>query len=259
MASKKDLFKNSANMLSSKVSKIDKSTKEALNIVENNPTQEYVDNAIKLIEKDRYLSVNEKDEILEEIKNRFINVFSFDNCPDDYEALKVEAKFLSGISQYSFLLMAQRLKKIRDKNLYVEDGYNDFKEFIETELNVSRRTAYNYIELIECFGVQALAHDNIDTSKLIPTLPILNSDNKAIPKEELKYKFIEDSKNKTFRELQEETRELKIRYGIGSKKTNKTEFEKLLEKILKSLPDHPNDNEKEMIREVVSLFTQKID
>jgi len=114
--------------------------------------------------------------------------------------------------QASFLLLGQRLMKIRDNELYIEDGYKDFKTFVETEVKISRSTAYNYIDLVSVFGVQTFGHANApDPSKLIPLLPILRAKREDIPSDKIKSQFIKKAKTESARDLQDEIKQIKFR------------------------------------------------
>lgn len=95
--------------------------------------------------------------------------FTPENAPSDYQGLKKEVKELEKIHSQSFIILAHRLKLIRDKELYKQDGYEDFKSFIENELDLARRMVYNYIKVLEVFGVHPDAHDKITSLvKLVP-------------------------------------------------------------------------------------------
>jgi len=162
---------------------------------------------------------------------------------------------LSDITQYSLILMAQRLLKIRDGALYRKDGYTDFKSFIENEMNVSRRTVYNYIEIVEYFGAQLVARaGNLEYSKLLPAIPLLKSDIADIPKEEIRDKFIRDMNEKSKYEVLEEARRLKMKYGlITDNKEDK--LVSSIEKFKKSLPRKPSEKELNILDEFISYLT----
>lgn len=98
--------------------------------------------------------------------------FTLDNAPQEYYLLKGEVKFLEKVHSQSFIILSHRLKLIRDNSLYKEDGYSDFKSFIENELDIKRRTVYNYIALFEIFGVQLVAH-SLKTANLFLALPYI--------------------------------------------------------------------------------------
>lgn len=190
-------------------------TKDVLEDLTKSYSKEKLETAIEVVNNDKYLSKNMKYELLLELQSNYIDLVNFENCPDDYNELKKEAKFLAEMTQYSFLLLAQRLWKIKKEKLYLEDGYFDFKSFVEYEIKTSRRTAYNYIDLIDLFGVQVLAHQEGNLSKLIPYLPILKSDNIDIPKEDIKGIALKEISKKSFKEISNDAKEIKSKYGIG--------------------------------------------
>lgn len=238
-------------MLSNKIAKIGESTKSAIEKVDIEPSKENVELAIMNIEKDDIISENDRQYLLNELRGKFVNLFNFDNCPvNDYELLKVEAKFLCGISHFSFLLMAQRLLIIRDKQLYINDGYTDFKSFIIKEMKIAKGTAYNYIDLITLFGVQTFGlDDKINPSKLIPVIPLLKSNDSKIPKEFIKDKFINESKDKSAREIQAEAKLLKIKYGLLQEDEDKTVYERLFFKYYEKIPKKISDNDKQVLKD----------
>lgn len=101
-----------------------------------------------------------------------LNQFTQENAPLHYQDLKKEVKFLEKIHAQSFVILAHRLKLIRDKELYKEDGYNDFKSFLENELSITRTMVYNYIKVLEVYGVNPGLHEeNIKITSLVRTLP----------------------------------------------------------------------------------------
>ena len=182
-----------------------------------------------------------------------MNVFNFDNCPDDYESLKTEAKFLAGITQYSFFLMAQRLLKIRDRALYREDGYPDFKSFVERELNISRSTVYNYIDIVNFFGVQPVGHDDkVEYTKLLPAVSILRADKEGLPKEAIKKQFLEDVKFKSKREIIEEANEIKVKYGLVKGSIDKHKLKRAISGFYLAIPNLLDEEDKKVIREFIN-------
>lgn len=101
-----------------------------------------------------------------------LNQFTPENVPNDYQLLKKEIKFLEKVHAQSFVILAHRLKKIRDEELYKQDGYFDFKAFVENELEITRQTIYKYISIVELFDVAHVRHE-IKTSNLFIALPII--------------------------------------------------------------------------------------
>jgi len=218
-------------------------TKDKLKELESGPNKEAVIEAIDIINTDDIIDMNKKKELILTLKSQYSTLFNFNNCPDDYEELKKEVKFLAEMTQYSFLLMAQRLLKIRDNKLYLIDGYPDFKSFIDGEVNIRRTMAYNYIDILSFFGVQALEHENnLEYSKLIPVIPLLKANDNNIPKEEIKDRFIKKAKNESFRTLTEEARELKVKYGLVKEK----EEVKLIDKIKVEIEKLSHDEKREL-------------
>ncbi len=213
------------------------------NLKENATSKDIISMTDK-IKKSLNLKNEDKEILINFIKENYIKNFNFNNCPDNYEDLKQEAKFLSGMTQYSFLLMAQRLLKIKENRLYEKDKYKDFKSFIENEMNIERSTAYTYIDIITYFGVGALQHEDINYSKLRPVIPLLKMNDSNIPKNEIAKEYIEKAKKESFRDIVEETKELKIKYGL----TKKTEKKTLLDEIKKQAEKLIENDIKELIK-----------
>ncbi len=140
----------------------------------------------------------------------------FEEIPEDYEALKQEAVYLGKLSGHAFLLMAQRLKKIKDLSLYKEDGYRSFKEFVDTEMTLERSTVYNYMDILEAFGHESLlAEPELEYTKLRPAVPILKARGAGVPKARIKKQFIAKAKTATRREIAQTAKKLKARYGLS--------------------------------------------
>lgn len=236
------------------IDNIKEETKEAILLADENPTKENIMTAVNILEKDTAIDQKSRDELLGKLKDDYFSLFSFNNCPDDYHSLKSEAKFLAGMTQVSFILMAQRLLKIRDGELYKIDGYPDFKSFIEGELKVAKRTVYDYIDIISCFGVRLTAlEENIEYSKLSPVIPLLKADNPDIPKEDLKSKFLKEIKIKSQRELRAEAKELKIKYGlINEKEVN--DVHKIYKFLKLNMPSNLNEVEKKTVNEMIEFL-----
>ncbi|MFW5890937.1 MAG: hypothetical protein ACOCUI_01835, partial [bacterium] len=230
--------------------------------LETEPTKEKVVKATKLIKDDANLPETSKLELINIIKEQYVSLFNFDNCPDDYEELKAEAKFFAGMIKYNFLLMAQRLIKIRDGELYRNDGYKDFSSFIKAELNIAKRTVYDYINIIEEFGVRLVAMDReVEYSKLLPIIPLLKSKNKKIPKKDLKEKYLKEIENKSKKQIQIEARNLKEQYGISKSKINSkdAEFIKTINWIINKVKlDNLTETQAEKLLELKTLLVEKL-
>ncbi|HOV15053.1 MAG TPA: hypothetical protein PK771_12260 [Spirochaetota bacterium] len=259
MAKKSFLGKESRNLteIINNNENIKEEIREAILGIDENPTQEGINKAIKLINNDMVLKKKEKQELLDVLRERFVNVFNFNNCPEDYESLKTEAKFLAGITQYSFFLMAQRLLKIRDKALYREDGYSDFKSFVERELNISRSTVYNYIDIVNFFGVQPVGHDDkVEYTKLLPAVSILRAEKEGLPKEEIKKQFLEDVKHKSKREIIEEANEIKVKYGLVKNGVEKQRLKKAISSFYLAIPGKLDEDDKKNIGEFLNKISK---
>jgi len=238
--------------------KMDDITKQAIIEVKENPSKENITKAVEIIINDTVLYKADKDQIINHIKIEFIDRFNFDNCPEDYEELKKEAKFLAGMTQYSFLLMAQRLQSIKLFELYKKDGYPDFKAFIDHELNVSKSTVYRYIDILSFFGVAALQLQEIDYSKLIPVLPVLK---KALinekEREAIKNDYLKKAKNESFRDITKDAKELKIKYGL-EKETHKEDVNvKRIQEFTNYIKDIKEMSESENI--FIKILKNEID
>lgn len=214
--------------------KMQEATEKSIMKLDLEPTKKNLDIALETIDTDNIITTEEKGVLIDSLREKYISLFNFENIPDDYNDLKREAKFLSTMTSYSFLLMAQRLMKIRDLQLYKQDNYADFKSFVEGELTINRQTAYKYIDIVNYFDVSSMRHEQFDYSKLIPFIPIMKADNNEIPKEELKIKIIDESKIKSQREMTVEATEMKIKYGI-MKKGRKIELVDQIKKLANNL------------------------
>jgi|GEM_PF-817000 len=190
-------------------------TYDVISSFEKNPRKEELPKVVEVIRQDSILPDSQKEVLISRLKENFINLFGFNNVPDDYKSLKFESKFLADMTHYSFVSLAVRLKKIRDHELYREDNYSNFKSFVDCELSINRATAYNYIDLVTVFGVQTFGHV-MEPSKLIPALPLLKSaaTNKDIPLAEIKDEIVKQSQTMSARELNAHIKDLKVEYGL---------------------------------------------
>lgn len=141
---------------------------------------------------------------------------AFGTCPDDYETLRDEAVHLGKLSGQAFLLMAQRLRKIRDLRLYEEGGYRSFKAFIESEMTVAKSTAYAYMNVLEAFGEDRLLKEpELEYSKLAPAVPLLKASVAGMPKAKIRKRLIAKAKTSTHREMAAAAKDLAARYGVS--------------------------------------------
>jgi len=71
--------------------------------------------------------------------------------------------------------MARCLKRMRDGGLYKERGFTSFEDYVEQDVGIGKRHAYNYIHVYEQLGDTALqsnAHLGITKLELLARLPI---------------------------------------------------------------------------------------
>lgn len=250
--------KNIRNLVDG-IEDIHDNTKDKIIKLEEQTSKEKVIETIEVVKNDSLLSNENKDEIIELLYKNYIEVFNFDNCPNDYNELKKEVKFFTGMIQYNFMLLANRLKKIRDKKLYKQDGYNTFKEFINNELNITKQTVYKYIDIYQNFGVASKRLDkNIQYTKLHPIISLLKADNNDIPKEEIKNKFINEINNKTQKEIIEEVKKLKIKYGLisGDTQNNNDNMKNIKIYIKKHIPNSLSEENIEQIKELIKYLEE---
>lgn len=243
---------------------IEPSTIESLAKLDEQSDKEQVLAVAEIVTKDLMLNETDRSRILSDLKQNFFHVFKLDECSQDYQTLKAETKFLLGINQSSFILMAQRLTIIRDNRLYEQDNYSDFKEFIINELPIAKTTVYCYIDVVKLFGVQSseLA-ENLDYSKLFPLLPLLKADDKAISEEkkmEIKKEFLQKIKEEPARQIKEEAKILKEKYGL-TKHSDRGEAEVLarqIEVFKKQLPSTLNQSSLSKIKELKDYLNKII-
>jgi hypothetical protein len=206
----------------------DDHTEDVINDFRNEPTKEKMPIVLRAVETDSRLSVEIKNDIIERLKTDFAYLFSRD-IPDDYQSLKEESKLLAKFAQTSFVLLAIRLKKIRDEELYREDKYTDFKSFVESELDIARSTAYNYIDLVSVFGARTFENSKIDPSKLISAIPLLRMN--GVPVDSIKKEIISDARNLSAREISEKVKLLKEEYSPKPKTKSKSQIVQTAEDI----------------------------
>lgn len=205
-------------------------TVEAVKLFETDPTIENKENAVAAVKADPALSIA-STELLDQIQQLFIQAFSANTIPSNYTDLKREAKYLADLHEVSGIYMAMRLKSIKDNELYKDDDYPDFKAFIDGELNITERTVYNYLDLVEQFITPKKLHSKEDIDKLSSNrskvkayMPILKSEKiSSEVKESLRNDVFDKLDKKSYRELNKEASELKIEYGLSKPKVPKAE------------------------------------
>ncbi len=107
------------------------------------------------------------------------------------------------------LEIGMRLKRIRDEQYYRVD-YDTFEQFIEAEIHMSRRYAYNHIELVEKLPqqfVQLIAQIPLTMYKLTQLLPLPEKTLEKVDEKQLK-----EWAEMPLKDFNEEMRQTKARY-----------------------------------------------
>ena len=124
---------------------------------------------------------------------------------------------------------------------------------VEEELPLSRGTVYNYMDIVVHFGVKPVGHEEeIEYSKLIPVLPLLRAQNDTIPKNELKKHFLKQAGLRSKREIIEEVREYKRKYGLEHERS--IDIETVLHYVRINLPLHPSEHERQVLEDVIAVI-----
>jgi DNA-binding transcriptional ArsR family regulator len=198
-----------------------------------------------------------------ELKNmhtKLVETLNLDNCPDDYTRLKLEAKYLAGLSDYAFVVMAQRLSAIRDQQLYTQDDYDTFRSFIEGELNLSHTTIYRHLDIFAFFGEHLIKEGEKGGTvyaKLALAVPLLRKEKDDKNRAKLLNKFWHDSKTKSIRQMRSEVSTI-IRMhadndhlALDISKTRKS-----IEQIKLLLPEKPNKQEVALYLELAKYIEE---
>jgi hypothetical protein len=227
-------------------------TKNAVHQALETQTAETIQTAIEAVRQDKNLPEKTREELLEAFVVDFQDLFN--KIPDDYASLKQEAKFLAGLHNASFVLMAKRLRKIQDEKLYQQDGYISFQDFVAGEMKVVYQTAKNYVDVVTYFRLE-IPDFSLEYSKLITTLPLMKSDEvPEFEKDNLRRRFLDDIQVKSQREIIQEVDALKKKYlkprKTSTGKEGTVKLEKLIRNFRHSLPQAPNEQEKAILREL---------
>jgi len=124
---------------------------------------------------------------------------------------------------------------------------------------INKSTAYNYISILECFGVQTFGLENIEYTKLLPIVSILKSkDITVLQKENIKGTYIIKAQNESAREIQKEAHELKTKLGL-TKTTTKDDIDlKKLKEFERFFDSIKSSYSKEKYQSIANLKTQLI-
>jgi hypothetical protein len=190
------------------------------------------------------------------VHDRLERVINFENCPKDYESLKFDAKYLAGLTGYSFAVMAQRLAAIRDGKLYEEDGYADFRSFVDAELGLALRTVYDYLNVFDEFGALIISSGatDISYSKLLPGVALLKSANLPVRRDRVRNRVWEIARTMSKAEAAAAVRALRKRYGLedtrASSRPSGSVLAREIEELKTLVPDRPDQRERALLVEL---------
>ena len=74
------------------------------------------------------------------------------------------------MAQQNLFDMCRMLKQMRDDKLYKELGYQNFEEYCENEVGISRHMAYKYTDILEVKNVESIQHFGITKLSLLASL-----------------------------------------------------------------------------------------
>lgn len=126
-------------------------------------------------------------------------------------AVKLNQKiiFAAQMAQKNLYDMCMMLKEMRDNKLYKELGYQNFEEYCEQEVGISRHMAYKYTDVVSIKNVESIQHFGITKLSLLASLS-------ESQQEEIQEKVkVEDV---SVRELKEEIKKLKEDKEAAEKK-----------------------------------------
>ncbi len=202
--------------------------------------------------------VDTRLDVLEALKRAGLTL---ESCPDDYERLRDEAVFCSRLSAYAFFVMAKRLVRIRDERLYASaGGYEHFVAFLEAELSVTPKTAFNYMALLDHFGDAAIAaHPELPYSKLLPALPLFKAAGDERTKQEIRRVFLSEAKARDRQGMRDVARDLADRLGLedASSAGAGSTFARLAERLIEAVPKRPTRADREAAGRVLAALEEK--
>jgi len=254
--SKKNFFNLDKHNIREKMDKIkmQDDTLNAISDFEKKPTIENMQIVRQVLTTDPVISIGDREHLMNWFETGYFDFF-WTAVPDDLASLKKEAILFKNLTENSFYLMAVRLKKIRDGHLYTEDGYSDFKAFVENEIKINKSTAYKYINVIEVFGVEAL---QLEYSKISLGVGLLRD--RHIPegkKEEIKEYILKEAKDSSYKEMQGKVEKIRSRYALKIKEDKKADitesnyFKDIFTEISKFKGNNYSSSEKKYISRLI--------
>lgn len=210
--------------------------------------------AAALVKSDNSIIIEKKKEIQFEFRNNFINLFK--DIVMDLDIMTEEINYLSKVQEVSFVVIASRLKLIKDKKLWI-NKHESFKEYLLNETNIDYKTALQYIDIVSYFGDKILTKD-IEYSKLVPVIPLLKSkivpdDEKETIKTDIMFSIDKDKRA----DIETSLLPLKEKYGLNKSKTVKEPGSLLpgaIRNLQAVLPGDPSEEEKEELEKLIKLL-----
>ncbi len=240
-------------------------SKKKLNDFVKKPTVEKLESFLQILSENKTIGLKGyedaehllKIKLFEFIKKNYFNLFlKYLPTIKTSQELEEHAQFFYNQGSQNYILMGFTLKAIRDKNLWNKEKYGTFQNYLENELKIVKSTAYNYIDLVECFEVQTFGLLT-NASKLLPFIPIMKSDKIDISiKKELENKLSKEIKIKSARELLEEAKQKKIEYGLSEEKPEINEKEQTI-KYLDNKLEH-SALKKEDWQDIINFLQNKV-
>ena len=107
--------------------------------------------------------------------------------------------------------------------------------------------------LYEHFGALiAKKKEDVDYSKLLPAIPLLNAENEAIPKDEIRRDFMQRLGGSSWNELNDEASQLKAEYGLAGYAGNAADpLARAIEKLIEKLPRKPTIKQRRQLSGLV--------
>lgn len=151
------------------------------------------------------------------------------NLPKTLEELEIQIDRLKQRwSEFTYLI-GQRLKYINDNRLFEENGYVDFKTYVNIALKMSENNAYYYISIYEFFTEDQTVKAGSKLKLIIPVLNKIKKD-KEIPEDirddklnSLRDKIFAMIYNKTYREAEKIVDTFRQKYFTNLQKIEKFE------------------------------------
>lgn len=108
--------------------------------------------------------------------------------------------FAAQMAQKNLYDMCVMLKEMRDNKLYKELGYQNFEDYCENEVGISRHMAYKYTDIVSIKNVESIQHFGVTKLSLLASLS-------ESQQEEIQQKI--DVEDTSVRELKAEITRLK--------------------------------------------------